>query len=412
MDSLQPSLVGILELDQRDPLSQTREGPVKLRVSDVDVTFSEVSCGPSVQQSKDCKCEGCDSAQALCCRPDCDRHWVDLEFLIWWRNGRRFPPLVTTQPDAGVLPGATVLFGGEETDEQGRAGGRLEFGLWLDSCQCVGIGAHLVAVDDATVRFAADSDDYSHVARPFFDTNTNSNNALQIINTSHPTVTGRLDLQSDSDMLASDFFVRRALWRDCCTQTDFVFGYQFGRIDENLIISSFSDYIAMGSFSVMDSFACRNEFHGGHFGLRSEYRCGCWALEFLAKFGFGNMRQAVLIDGSTTVVDMIGGTVTRDSGLLAQASTNGGRHVRNAFSFMEDVGVKLTYSPTERLELSFGYSFMFWSGVARPGDHIDLGVDARLLTGMPPADATRPAFVFDPTCYYIHGMNVGAEYRF
>jgi hypothetical protein len=86
---------------------------------------------------------------------------------------------------------------------------------------------------------------------------------------------------------------------------------------------------------------------------------------------------------------------------------------------MEDVGIKLTYYPVERIKLSLGYSLMFFSDVVRPGDAVNLQVDGRLFGpdasegGIdPPADAVQPAFRFDTTHFYVHGINLGMEYRF
>jgi hypothetical protein len=133
----------------------------------------------------------------------------------------------------------------------------------------------------------------------------------------------------------------------------------------------------------------------------------------LAKFAFGKMRQTVRVDGVGQFTDL-GGGVFPTSGLLAQAATNGGTHVQDEFAFMEDIKIALAYWPTSRLKISAGYALMYWSSVVRPGDHIDFGVDGRILLdpANPPADAVRPAFAFRPVGYYVHGLNLGMEYRF
>ena len=42
--------------------------------------------------------------------------WVSFEYMSTWLEGRYLPPLVSTSPPGteGVVPGATVLFGGED----------------------------------------------------------------------------------------------------------------------------------------------------------------------------------------------------------------------------------------------------------------------------------------------------------
>jgi hypothetical protein len=343
--------------------------------------------------------------------------WIDMDFLLWWRDRRVFPALVTTQPSDGVVPGATVLFGGPQ-DESARPGGRLEFGVWLDPCQRTAVGARYLAVADASISPEYTSSDFAFVARPFLDVSTvpSTPTAFPVVNAiAQPPTSGRLGLRTDSEVQAGDVFFLWTLRRSPCANFGFLAGYQFAQIDEDLLIESFTQSsvsTATQSIAVMDLFDAENEFQGGHFGLRGDYRCGRFGVELLGKFGFGNMRQSVLISGSTTSTDASGASVTRNSGLLAQESTNAGLHEQDKFSFMNEAGVKLAFYPVERLKLSVGYSLMYWSSVVRPGFEIDTAVDGRLLTTLPPAGATRPAFGFDPTDYLVHGLNFGAEFCF
>ena len=71
------------------------------------------------------------------CLPGCltDRVWTDVEFLLWWRKGRYFPPLVTTGA-AGILPQATTLFGGQRVDESPRPAGG-----WKSACGWTAAGS-------------------------------------------------------------------------------------------------------------------------------------------------------------------------------------------------------------------------------------------------------------------------------
>jgi hypothetical protein len=351
------------------------------------------------------------------CGPCPGGAWVDVDFLLWWRDRRRFPPLVTTQPNDGILPDATVLVGGE-VDEQGRPGGRLEFGLWLDPCHAFGIGGRYLGLGEAPFERTFTSDELGFFARPFVDVSGTppTSTALQIANDQlQPPRVGQLDLRTNSDVQAADFFLRWALGRWSCADFDFLVGYQFARIDEDLLIDALTS-IPVGeatqSFAVTDIFDAKNEYHAAYFGFQGEYLCGCWGLELLVRFGFGNMRQTVNIAGSTTAIDAEGNVDERNSGLLAQAATNGGLHTQDKFSYMQDAGIKLVYYPIDRLRLSVGYSLMYWSSVERLGGAIDLGVDGRLLTALPPADATRPAFAFAPSGFYVQGFNLGAEFKF
>ncbi len=365
-----------------------------------------------------CAASCCDPCAVPACNLFGGGFWFDMEFLLWWRDQRVFPALVTTQPNDGVVPGATVLFGGQ-VDESARPGGRLEFGLWLDPCQRTAVGARYLAVADASISPEYTSSDLAFIARPFTDVSTNpaTATAFSVTNAAaQPATTGRLGLRTDSEIQAGDVFFLWTLRQYSCASFGLLAGYQYAQIDEDLFIESFTQSggttAAAPSIAVSDLFDARNEFHGGMFGLRGDYRCGQFGLELLGRFGFGNMRQSIQIAGSTTSTDASGATSTRASGLLAQAATNGGLHEQDKFSFMNEAGVKLAFYPVQRLKLSVGYSLMYWSSVVRPGFEIDTAIDGRLLTALPPADATRPAFAFDPTDYLVHGLNFGAELQF
>jgi len=345
--------------------------------------------------------------------------WADFEYLLWWRRGRKFPPLVTTEPNAGVLPQATVLFGGTEVTEQARPGGRLDLGVWLDPCHRIGLGGHYVALGNSPVEFALTSQELGFFARPFDDATTAppTPTALPVANDgAAPPTTGNLLLQSDSDVQAGDVYFRWVLRRSCRLRFDLLAGYQYSRLDEYLSIDTFTrtdlDNDLFQTREARDVFDTENEYNAGHFGFDAEYRKGCWGLETLARFGFGNMHQRVTISGSSTFTDAENNVDTRASGLLAQSATNGGVHTQDEFAFMTDTGIKLNYYVRERFKLSIGYSLMYWSNVLRPGDQVNLNVDARLLNPAPPLDATEPSFAFDTTKFYIEGLTLGMDFAF
>ncbi|WP_299009694.1 BBP7 family outer membrane beta-barrel protein, partial [uncultured Caulobacter sp.] len=77
---------------------------------------------------------------------------------------------------------------------------------------------------------------------------------------------------------------------------------------------------------------------------------------------------------------------TRSGGLLAQDS-NIGNYERNELSVLPQLGVTLGYKLTERLKLTGGYTFVYWSNVVRPGDQIDPEVNPGNLPFANPPDA-------------------------
>jgi hypothetical protein len=127
------------------------------------------------------------------------------------------------------------------------------------------------------------------------------------------------------------------------------------------------------------------------------------------------MREQVSITGSQTSRALDGTTATTPSGFLVQQSTNAGVFTQDEFAYMQDAVVKLGYCPVARLKLTVGYSLMFWSRLARPGDQIDTVIDQRLFPATvvpPPPVPTRPAFQFASSPFLVQGLTFGLEYRF
>jgi hypothetical protein len=133
----------------------------------------------------------------------------------------------------------------------------------------------------------------------------------------------------------------------------------------------------------------------------------------IGKVAMGNSHQVVYIDGSTDIAyqgtDI---TQTFPGGILAQR-TNMGFHSQNQFAVVPEASVTIGYDLTCRLKCTFGYSFIYWSRVSRPGDHIDLVLNPNLFPeeADPFEGPLRPAFAFRDTSFWAQGMSFGLEYR-
>jgi len=346
----------------------------------------------------------------------CTQHgiWVDLDYLLWARRGRYLPALVTTEPNGGVLPGATVVFGDNREGAEMRPGGRVRIGTWLDACGIMAVEGSFLALGDGRVSFNVDSSEMSTIARPFFNLTDNlaggvvGQDALQVALAG--TSTGSLSINSSSDVAAWDVIFRGLLHEAGHTRLDLLAGYQGARIDEDLVISSSTTLLANSNqIDVVDSFATDNVFHGGAIGFELVHTYNRWNLELLGKVGFGNMKQAVTIDGQQTVTVPPSSTTSSEGGLLAQP-TNIGRYTRDEFAVNPEVGVTLNYQLTECINLTTGYSFLYWNKVLQPGDQLD--PQLAVNPDQPPAPAVyqRPSFDFKDGSYYIHGLHFGVQF--
>ena len=182
--------------------------------------------------------------------------------------------------------------------------------------------------------------------------------------------------------------------------------------------------LAPGVFGITDQFDTENQFHGGEIGLLWKGR-GCrWSVDLLGKVALGNTEQTVRIDGSTmttvsgvaqTGVGMMpsipGGVTTEHSGGVLALESNMGLYERDEFAVIPEVGITLGYQLTQNVKATFGYTFLYWSNVASPGEQIDLAVNPNLFPPVngPVVGDEHPAFAFRETGYWVQGLNFGVE---
>ncbi len=348
--------------------------------------------------------------------------WLRAEYLMWWTKGSDIPALVTTSPVgtspelSGVLgePGTATLLGDDAVTGGLRSGGRFGFGYWTSPCQCLGIEANYLFLGTGTTRYRADSGAVAILARPYFDTALGAQSALLV---AHPDfLAGSAAVDAISDFQAAEVLLRRAFFQRYDDRLEFLAGYRFARLDDELAIHQFSQWtqpqgiIPAGTTKdIADFFDTTNQFHGGQFGFAYLRRSGPWSLHLLAKMAVGNTRSRVRIDGRTLTTLPDGPSASFEGGLLAQA-TNIGTYQQDHFSIVPELGVTLGYEITRRLRATFGYTFLYWNRVARPGDQIDQNLAQ--LPPEPPVPGGGPRFVFRTASFWAQGMNFGLEYRF
>jgi len=357
---------------------------------------SEAACGPSA---------GCfDLANDPCWDWACEgRMWFELDYLLWWTRASDVPPLVTTSlvgtppTSAGVLGSAAtrILFGDEDLSRGVHPGGRVRVGLWLDACESAGFEASYLGLADRQASFAASSPLTPIIARPFIDLQTN---------------------QQDAMLVAHPDFLDGSLWRQCERRADWLVGYRYASLDDRFEVSQASRYtVAQGQIlagstkDVFDSFAGRNEFHGGELGMIYQDARGRWTGELMLKIALGGTRGQVDVHGSTVTTVPGAGSATFDGGLLAQ-TTNAGQHVQDGFAVLPELGVKLGYAITPQLQLSVGYGLFAWTRVMRPLDQVDLSMSQ--LPPEPPTAARHPQFPFSTSTFWAQGLQFGLAYDF
>lgn len=346
--------------------------------------------------------------------------WFSAEYLLWWTKGDRLPPLLTTSPaatplaDAGVLgkPGTRVLFGDERVNDDVRSGGRFTLGAWVNEEHTLGVEGNFFFLAEETTDFRAASDGIPILARPFFNVLTNAQDSLKV---AFPgLVSGSFEARATSELWGADIYVRHNIYCGCCCRVDLLAGYRFASLDEDLDISETE--IAANPNSplfgipivINEGFGTRNDFHGGQLGIIAEYsRCRTF-VRFIGKLALGGNCRSVDINGNTRV----NGFAPDAGGFLALPS-NIGHYESSQFAIIPEVNLTVGYEVTERFRVMMGYTFIYWTDVARPGDQIDLAVN----TTQPPLGAglrgpARPAFNFNDSDFWAQGLSFGVEFRY
>ena len=156
-------------------------------------------------------------------------------------------------------------------------------------------------------------------------------------------------------------------------------------------------------------FDVENEFHAGTLGVYTESYRGMWTLSALGKIAVGNMSQQVAISGDNTVT--AGGAVVTPGGLFTQP-TNIGTYNRNVLTWAPEANFKLSCAVTQRLNVTVGYTFLYFTRVAFAGDQVDRNVNATQLNGGAVAGAARPAFAFRDTDFWVQSIDLGVSWTF
>ncbi|MFO0870610.1 MAG: BBP7 family outer membrane beta-barrel protein [Pirellulales bacterium] len=378
---------------------------------------------PVVDEDVGGGCAGCASSGGCGSCARCRRQlgaWGSVEYLMLWQKGRALPPLVTTQPNQGILPQGTILFGDDTIGNNLLSGGRVTGGLWLDSEDSLGVCVRFLASESDHTGFAAGSDGGGNplLARPFINTAGGVPVSSALLISSPGFASGNINVTTSSDLYSGEVLGRIHLDGDHRGRLDLIGGYHTTLIDDGLTIAS-SNTIIGGNlpvdtrFQVVDDFNVRNEFHGGTLGLWYDAYRGPWTISVLGKLSIGTMTEQIRIRGNTVVTDP-GNNSTNypDSGLFAQR-TNVGDYQRRETAFIPELNLTFNRQLTRNLDFTIGYTFIYWSTLVLAGDQIDPRVNTNQLLNGPivaPFDPAPPAF--RDTQYWLHAMTMGVNFRF
>lgn len=352
---------------------------------------------------------------------------VGGEYLLWWVRAQDAPPLLTTSSAAanGIIgQGDTrVIYGNNTLVDTQHNGARFSAAYWFNDLWALDGNVWLLARNQG--GFAATSNDFPVLARPFVNANTGANFSELIA--SPGLATGSALIESETSLWGAELNARRALLCYPCARVDVLLGFRNFNLNETLSITerfartpNSNTGIGVPTVTdgvVNDRFRTENHFYGVNVGLAGELRRGWWYLAGRVGVGLGTMNQQAEVSGFQQL-NTTTGPLTASGGLLAVPGANIGRFTQNRFGAVTDAGLTLGVYITPNLRLGVGYNLMYVNSVVRPAGQIDPALDVTRIPNFPvgnvPAvNGVRPTIVpLRTTDFFTQGITFSLMWSF
>lgn len=331
--------------------------------------------------------------------------WFGMDIMGWSTKGVHAPPLLAS--------GQTTLVGDEFWHDEFRPGGKLTLGWWFDPNQYSGLEFHYFELDGLDIDVVNDG---ANLSRPVLEPGTGANTAVP--STASGLLEGDVRILSNLQLTSSGMIFRKLFWASPYARFDYLVGYRHALLSDNLRV--IENLVALddipGSFNEddeirrVDQFRAVNQFNGADLGLRGWWSpTGKLAVTSLAKVALGAANSEIIVNGFTEV-DSGGSTTTSQGGVLALPSNIGSRG-RQEFGVVSEVGLGLEWLPMCQVRLSLGYTWFYWSDVARAVAHVDRTVDTDQLAPTS-GSGNRPSLDLQTTSFWAQGLNAGFVYEF
>lgn len=373
------------------------------------------------------------------------RVWFDAEYLLWWTKPGPVPfPVVTTgvAPDAPIgaigQPNTRVLLGNGDVDQGLQNGGRFTGGYWFGEEHCWGVegGYFFLASSSVTQSVSSSGLPGSPILTiPFLDVTLPTANAVgtplsqensTFLANPNPAAGGRpfagtgvLTLQSQLQGAELNA-VRDVSNPKKRLRVSVLGGFRYVNLNESLNFATSSPFVGAGPqdvFLTIDRFNANNNFYGGQVGFHAEQTWGRFFINGTGKIALGAMFENIAVNGILTTNDFnkFGTPQTFAGGYFTQP-TNIGTLSHTQLAAIPEVNLNFGFQVFDHARLYMGYSFLYISGVARPGNQVDRAINPTQSLAIDGtnvlAGAARPAPSFGSGDFWAQGLNFGLELRY
>jgi hypothetical protein len=351
-----------------------------------------------------------------------ERLSASAEYLLWWMKDSPAPPPLLSTGTLGESDFSVVL-GGRDIDTGMQSGGRFTAGYRFNGDWAIeGVGFFLASTSETRTVQSSGEPGSVRLVIPIFRVEQNREGRLQIANPTEFYGDARESLTNS--MHGVELNVTRRIAGGDGWRLDALGGFRYLRLRETLSFVASSVAIAAPDvFDPFDSFETSNRFYGGQIGIKAEYTRDRWFARASAKVALGVMRQSLDINGTLLTNDFndFGTPLTFVGGVFAQP-TNIGSYHSDRFAVVPEAGLSVGYRLAPWASVFVGYTFLYASNVARPGDQIDRGINTTQAlsfqapqTPPPPLvleGPARPAARIRDSDFWVQGLSVGVSFAF
>lgn len=375
------------------------------------------------------------------------------ESLLWWFKKVPEPvPLATTVPPGtafvpglaapGALggPGTRVLLGGSAVDLEEHAGGRFTLEYWLDDGRTFGVEGSYFFLGERLSRQAVGTGGGVGAPQlfiPFTDVIGFTTGGVPGPSV-NPGVVGGFPgtipgLTRGSAALTVADRLQGGEGNGLVNvvdggrlRVDLLAGFRYLNFLEDLTFTTHTETIPGIPFQpffadTQDVFRARNDFYGGQLGARAGWNAGAGlSVSAEAKVALGDMNERVDVSGSTStnIVTAGAGPIVFPGGGLFAQPTNLGSHAQDRFAVVPEVDLRVGYQVTDLARVFVGYTALYVSDVARPGEQINPNINLartainQALIVVPIEGPAEPSFRFRTTDFWAQGVSFGLELRY
>lgn len=354
--------------------------------------------------------------------------YFEADYLLWWSERSILPPLVTTNSpgtplaNAGPVgsPGSSVLMGNQIIGDWPHSGLRLRYGFFPVNSNLSRMELSVWHLFEGQTNFSQGSDSSGGsgstiLARPFFNTATNQNDAQML---SFPgLVNGGLQSDYDRQAFGVDPLAFICLASDGCRWTEFYTGYRYIKLHDSFNMDERIETTAGGligpgvGFRIQDSFEANNGYHLIPIGLSFSGNRGKSTWNIRGDVGLGFVNQTVEVYGLTQILDNGAVAETYNAGLLA-LGTNSGRHHRTRFAWVPQLSFNWNRRLSQRLVGHVGYNLICLNEAVKAVDHIPTMIDPGNIPPTLPGSGPEPRFGFRDDSALLHGFSFGLRLNF